>query len=520
MAVRVLVSRTSTRLLVSSTRRHLLSSQPDPPPSPTTSSSALAASDVVNDVCRVLSDFRAPHHDLEAALRPFAALLTPALAEHVLKRCSRLPGAAHRFFLWSAALPGFCHSPASHLVVIESLAAARQFPLLWSFLSELRDSGLRRGDADEIRPQSFWLLFRSYSRARLPADAVRAFKRMPDFRLQPDLEDFHQLLFSLCRNRLVEQAQSFFDQSKHQFPINQKTYSMMMGGWAAAGRSKKALDLFDEMLQRGCLVDAVAYNTLIMALCRGGEIDEAHRRLQEMQRDRGLEPDAATYSVFIRASCEAKDVHSAMRVLDTMKRRDLSPNVFTYNAIIKLLCENEKVVEAYELLDEMLHRGTKPDAWSYNAILAVHCKLHEVNKALRLLSRMDKDSCLPDRRTYNMLLKMLIGVGRIDRAMEVWDGMEKRGFYPSASTYAVMIHGLCKKKGRVEEACQYFEVMVDEGIPPYLSTCELLRDKLLQHGLRERVGVLVEKMQRSTSCTIQELSSAMVGRKRIECDVK
>ncbi|XP_008805876.3 pentatricopeptide repeat-containing protein At1g52640, mitochondrial [Phoenix dactylifera] len=508
----MLVSRARTRLLVSFASRHLLSSQPDPHPSPTSPSSfsaAVSASDVVNDLCRVLSDFRAPHHDLDAALRPFAPLLTPALAEHVLKRCSRLPGAAHRFFLWSDALPGFRHTPASCLVVIESLAASRHFPLLWSFLSELRDSGLSRGDADEIRPEAFWLLFRSYSRARLPADAVRSFKRMPDFGLQPVLEDLHQLLFSLCRNGLVEQAHSFFDQSKLRFPVNQKTYSMVMGGWAAAGNSKKALELFDEMLQRGCLADAVAYNTLIMALCRGGEIDEAHRRLQEMQRDRGLKPDAGTYSAFIRASCEAKDVHSAMRVLDTMKRHDLSPNVFTYNAIIKLLCEKENVVEAYELLDEMLHRGAKPDAWSYNAILAVHCKLHEVNKALRLLARMVRDSCLPDRHTYNMLLKMLIGVGRIDRAMEVWDGMEKRGFYPSASTFAVMIHGLCRKKGRIEEACQYFEVMVDEGIPPYLSTCELLRDKLLQLGLRERVGVLVEKMKMSTSCTIQELSSAM-----------
>ncbi|KAH0458728.1 hypothetical protein IEQ34_011542 [Dendrobium chrysotoxum] len=109
----------------------------------------------------------------------------------------------------------------------------------------------------------------------------------------------------------------------------------------------------------------------------------------------------------------------------------------------------------------MIERGAKPDTWSYNAILALHCKIQEVNKALRLLSRIDRDSCLPDRHTYNMLLKMLIGICRFDRVIEVWESMEKRGFFPSASSYAVIVHGLCRKKGKIEEACRYFEMMVE-----------------------------------------------------------
>ncbi|KAM1188574.1 hypothetical protein ACFX13_025172 [Malus domestica] len=42
--------------------------------------------------------------------------------------------------------------------------------------------------------------------------------------------------------------------------------------------------------------------------------------------------------------------------------------------------------------------------------------------------------------------------------------MGKRGFYPSVSTYSVMIHGLCKKKRKLEEACKYF--MIDEVLQP------------------------------------------------------
>lgn len=184
--------------------------------------------------------------------------------------------------------------------------------------------------------------------------------------------------------------------------------------------------------------------------------------------------------MFVRAQCEARDSRAALRMVDNMRRKRLVPNVFTYNCVIRMLCENEeKAAEAYELLDEMVKGGVRPDVWSYNRILALHCKLRKVNKALRLVKRMDEDGCLPNKHTYNMLMKMLIGIGRIDRAVEVWDGMEETRFYPLMSSYIVMIHGLYRKKGKVEEACRYLEVMVDEGILPYASTCALLRGELL-----------------------------------------
>jgi heat shock factor-binding protein 1 len=111
---------------------------------------------------------------------------------------------------------------------------------------------------------------------------------------------------------------------------------------------------------------------------------------------------------------------------------------------------------------------------------------------------------------------MLIGIGRIDKAVEIWDGMEERGFHPGAATYAVMIHGLSCKKGRLEEACSYFVMMVDEGIPPYQATCEVLRDRLTRHALRDQLEVITDRMRRSTSCTIQEMASIMCTSKKAD----
>lgn len=456
----------------------------------------------IGDICRILSDFRGAHHDIESALAPFSKYLSTNTVNQVLKRCRNLGLSAHRFFLWVQKVSTFSLTQESHQILMDILGSSKQFPFIWDLLSEMRDGSIK------ITPDIFWVIFRSYAKVNLPADAIRAFNRMPEFGLQPRIEDLDKLLSFLCRNHQASYAQEFFDKVKGDFPVGSKTYSIIMQGWGELGNPDKALQMFDEMLKRGCPLDVVAYNTILASLCKGKLVNTAHKLFCQMG-SHGLEPNACTYSTFIHAACEGDDVRTAIRILDSMKRYGLVPNSYTYNCIIKLLCKNDKIDDAHKILNEMIETGISPDVWSYNAVLAAHCSHCEVNRALGVLSRMKKESCQPDRHTYNMILKMLIQVGRVDRAMELWEGMAMMGFHPSVSTYSVMIHGLCKKKGRIEDACRYFEMMVNEGIPPYSCTCTMLRERLWRLGLRDRIFILVDKMQKSTSCSIQELAESM-----------
>ncbi|GAV63558.1 PPR domain-containing protein/PPR_2 domain-containing protein/PPR_3 domain-containing protein [Cephalotus follicularis] len=455
----------------------------------------------------MLSDHRSPHHDLELFLNAFSSRISTNLVEQVLKRCKNLGFSAHRFFLWSKRIPGFQHSVESFHVLVDILGSSKQFALLWDFLVEIRES-----ECFVIRQDVFWLVFRAYSRANSPDDAIRAFNRMVEFSIKPSVHDLDTLLYCLCKRKHVKHAQQFFDNVKLDFSPSAKTYSILIRGWGDIGEFREARKAFDEMIEQGCNVDVLAYNSLLEALCKGGKADEAYKMFRDM-RSKGVEPDACTYSIFIRTYCDLNDIHSTFRVLDRMRRYNLVPNVYTYNCIIKKLCKNERVDEACQLLDEMIGRGISPDTWSYNAILAYHCEHCEVNRATRLITRMEKDKCMPDRHSYNMVLKLLINIGRFDRAAEVWESMGDRGFCPSVSTYAVMVHGLCKKKHKLEEACKYFEMMIDEGIPPYCDTVEMLRNRLIGFGLSENVEVLASKMERSTSCSIRDLANAMSGNK-------
>ncbi|CAH9147074.1 unnamed protein product [Cuscuta epithymum] len=459
---------------------------------------------LVNELSRILSDFRSPHHDIESALSPFRSQISVDLVEQVLKRCKNLGFSDHRFFTWAQNLPGFTHSEDSYRILVDILGRSKQFPLLWDFLRDTKPSC-----------EIFSNVFRAYCRANLPEDAIRAFSKMSDFGIEPSVDDLSHLLYALCKRKHTPHAQHFFDRIKKSYPPCPKCYSILIRGWGDEKDGfSQAQKLFDEMLHRGCSAHLLACNRLLESLCKGGKIDEAYKFFTKM-RSMGLEPDAFTFSIFIHSHCTSNDIHSAFKVLDRMKSHGLVPNTFTYNCIIKKLCKLNKVEDAYQLLNEMVDSGSNPDCWSCNTILAFHCDHNEVNQALRLISRMDKYGVRPDRHTYNMVLKMLIRVGRFDRVEKVWEGMEGRGYYPSVSTYAVMVHGLCRKKGKLEEACKYFEMMIDEGIPPYASTCELLRNKLIGYGFVEQTEILGDKMERSTSCSIQELATLIRGGNRV-----
>ncbi|CAN8321576.1 unnamed protein product [Cochlearia groenlandica] len=467
--------------------------------------------ELVNEISRVLSDHRNPKDDLEHKLSSlYTNQISTNLVEQVLKRCKNLGFSAHRFFLWSRKVENFEHSLVSYHILLEILGSDKRFALIWDFLIESREFNYF-----VISNKVFWIVFRSYSRANLPYEAIRAFNRISEFGLKPCVDDLDQLLHSLCDKKHVDVAQEFFDKSKGLFGFEPtaKSYSILVKGWAKLRNGFCARKVFDEMLERKCKVDLLAYNALLDALCKSGDVDGAYTMFKEMGK-LGLSPDAYSYSVFVHAYCDKDDIHSAYKVLDTMKRYELVPNVYTYNHIVKTLSKNDKIDDAYLLLDEMIQSGSKPDTWTYNSIMSYHCDHSEVNRATKLISRMDKTECLPDRHTYNMILKLLIKIGRFDRATEIWEGMCERKFYPTVSTYTVMIHGLVRKNGKTEEACKYFEMMIDEGIPPYSTTVEMLRNRLVGWGQMDVVDVLSGKMERSSSCSVREMAVEMRGKRR------
>ncbi|KAJ4824640.1 hypothetical protein Tsubulata_045337 [Turnera subulata] len=148
---------------------------------------------------------------------------------------------------------------------------------------------MRESQECGIKRAIFWLVFAAYSKADLPGYAIRAFGRMAEFGLKPGVDDLDMLLYTLW-------------------------------GWGDVGAELgEARRMFDEMRERGCAVDVLAYNSLLEAMCEGGGVEEAYKVFREMGSSR--------MPGVIRA-------YSGFRVLDKMRRYDLVPSVFIYNWVI------------------------------------------------------------------------------------------------------------------------------------------------------------------------------------------
>ncbi|KAI4384387.1 hypothetical protein MLD38_002552 [Melastoma candidum] len=121
--------------------------------------------------------------------------------------------------------------------------------------------------------------------------------------------------------------------------------------------------------------------------------------------------------------------------------------------------------------------------------------------AWNLYEDMDKDGVNPDLLTYNTVIsvayiwivaKDVLSEKRIKIIQFSLDHMFKNDVIIDLSTYALLVHGLCKS-GHVEEACLYFEEMVQKGFVLWVSTSKLILQKLKSMTL-EKEKKHIEKL--------------------------
>ncbi|XP_031496307.1 pentatricopeptide repeat-containing protein At1g77405 [Nymphaea colorata] len=225
------------------------------------------------------------------------------------------------------------------------------------------------------------------------------------------------------------------------------------------GLVKEALMAFYRMKQFWCKPDVVAYNTVIVALCRIGDFKKAKFLVDKMGVPGSrCPPDAFTYTILIGSYCK----HSMKTgCLKAIKRR---------------------LWEANHLFRIMLSKGLKPDTVTYNCLIDGLCKNYRIGRALELLDSMITSGCSPNRVTYNSFIRYYSTVNEIDKAIEMLVLMTTRNHgVPTSSSYTPIIHALCES-GRVCEAREFLVKMVKGGSVPRVYTYNLVIDSLHSAG--------------------------------------
>lgn len=96
----------------------------------------------------------------------------------------------------------------------------------------------------------------------------------------------------------------------------------------------KAFELFQAMIDEGCVLDCETYTALLSAYGRSGLLDRAFSLLEEMKSTPGCHPDVQTYSILIKSCLQVFAFDKVQSLLSDMDACGIKPNTVTYNTLI------------------------------------------------------------------------------------------------------------------------------------------------------------------------------------------
>ncbi|KZV55180.1 pentatricopeptide repeat-containing protein-like [Dorcoceras hygrometricum] len=136
----------------------------------------------------------------------------------------------------------------------------------------------------------------------------------------------------------------------------------------SVGHWREAEELWNLILNQGCLIDSKTCGSLVKYYCCNTRIDLAillHDKLEGLN----VVLDIATYNVFLSALLKEKRTEEAIKVFGYMKACEILSSE-SFSLMIRGLCHENELRRAMKLHDEMLVLGFKPDRKTYKRLIS------------------------------------------------------------------------------------------------------------------------------------------------------
>ncbi|KAD3066813.1 hypothetical protein E3N88_34693 [Mikania micrantha] len=263
---------------------------------------------------------------------------------------------------------------------------------------------------------------------------------------------YNEILDILGRmRRFVEVCQLLDEMFKRDKSlINERTYGIVVNRYAAAHKIEEATEFFYKRALFGLDLDLVAFQTLLLSLCRYKHVEAAeflfHSKMNEFHHN------IKSMNIILNGWCVLGCLREAKRFWNDIITSRFKPDRFTYGIFINSLTKAGKISTA--------GGDCAPNARTYGHLLNSAKKPDEV---VKILERMERDGCKMMADTFNLILRLFMGWGDDKRVESTWVEMERNGLGPDQRSYTIMVHGFYDK-GRLKEAMMYYKMMVSKGM--------------------------------------------------------
>ncbi|GMH10710.1 hypothetical protein Nepgr_012551 [Nepenthes gracilis] len=406
---------------------------------------------------------------------------------------------------------------------------------------------------------TFNILIRGFCMSSMTDEGFRFFNEMSRFQCDPDVVTYNTLVDGLCRAGKVKNARNLVKgmcTKREELSPNAVTYTTLIRGYCVQKDIAEALDVFEEMLDRGLNPNKITYNTLIQGLCEAKRFDKikelfkgargcgefapdtctfntlmsAHCNAGKLEEsivvfkkmaDFQVHPDSASYSILIRGLCAKGLFEKAEELFDELAEKEIllrdegcEPLVAAYNPMFEHLCANGKTKKAEKIFRQLMKRGTH-DPPSYKTLIMGHCMERTFLDGYNLLLLMLRRDFVPDFETYQSLIEGLLQKGYPVLAHRTLEMMLKSSHLPKGSTFHSILSELVKKLN-ARESSNFITLMVERKIRQNINLSTGAVILLFKSGLREKaLKVLSLLYENGYSVQMDELVSFLCCRRKL-----
>ena len=284
---------------------------------------------------------------------------------------------------------------------------------------------------------------------------------------------------------------------------NRIAYNSVLTAYAKHGQVEDALRILQEMPSP----ELQDYNAVLAAHAKCGHARHAESLLREMM-NAGMEPDLISYNCVLNAWAKSDEKGAAERALAILESLP-SPNARSYSSVATAFLQNGAVQEVHGLLRRANESGIDMDAHLQSALLQVWAIQGDVERAQEQLEKMDS----VDSVAYNTVIKAWKQSKAVDapaRAHAILKQTQKEGM-DDVFTYTSVIDCYAKSKqpGAAQQAEALLEDMISlykEGrasICPNTVTINCVLDALAKSGAASRAEKLLDRIESGEELPIQ-----------------
>ncbi|ONK69148.1 uncharacterized protein A4U43_C05F19850 [Asparagus officinalis] len=322
---------------------------------------------------------------------------------------------------------------------------------------------------------------------------------------------------------------------KDDAPINPSptTYRILTKGLVDNGKIDQAVELKDEMIDKGfCGPDAAVYNLIMSGFVKKEEPDRVIELFEEMKEKMGggQVEDGIVYGNLMKGYFKKGMEAEAMGVYEEVlgEGSKVRFNAVSYNLVLEALTKNGKLEEAIGLFGRMMGEHYPPrkltvNLGSFNVMVDGYCAAERFDDAIEVFRKMEEKRCTPDTLSYNNLIQQLGENKMVAEAEEFYREMGEREINPDEYTYVLLMEA-CFRVDRVDDAIGYFRKMVEVGLKPNANSYNKVMGGLVNVGrldeAREFFDLMVEKEVKPNLLSYEMLAKAFVEAGRLDDALK